>query len=89
MKTKNLSKILVQRPRTVLLFFTIIVIAIGTQISNLHFESDFATYLPEDDSRLDLWDEINNEFHLGSTIIIIVDQSERYNDSYCSNRDYS
>jgi len=43
-------------------------------------ESDFSTYLPEDDPVLELWDEINDEFNVGSTIIIIVDQSDRYHD---------
>jgi hydrophobe/amphiphile efflux-3 (HAE3) family protein len=43
-------------------------------------ESDLSMYLPEDDPRLELWDRINTEFHVGQTIIIIVDQTERYHD---------
>lgn len=77
MNTKSFAKLLVQRPRTVLLLFTIITVLVGLQISNLYMQSDFSTYLPEDDPRLDLWDVINQEFHVGSTIIIIVDQTEK------------
>ena len=77
MNTKSFAKLLVQRPRTVLLLFTIITVLVGFQISNLYMQSDFSTYLPEDDPRLDLWNVINQEFHVGSTIIIIVDQTEK------------
>ncbi len=77
MNTKSFAKLLVKRPRMVLLVFTIITVLIGLQISNLYMESDFSTYLPEDDPRLKLWNEINKEFHVGSTIIIIVDQTEK------------
>lgn len=80
MNTKSFAKLLVQRPRMVLLVFTIITVLVGLQISNIYMQSDFSTYLTGDDPRLELWDEINKEFHVGSTIIIIVDQTERYHD---------
>jgi hypothetical protein len=42
--------------------------------------SDFSSYLPRDDPTLELWKEINKEFKLGSTIIILINQSNRYYD---------
>ena len=80
MNTKSFAKILVQRPRVFLLLFTIITVLVGLQISNIYMQSDFSTYLPKHDPRLELWDEINKVFHVGSTIVIIVDQTERYYD---------
>lgn len=80
MKLNSFAYILVHRPKTVLFIFTLITLLVGSQIINVYMESDFSTYLPEDDPVLELWDEINNEFNVGSTIIIIVDQSDRYHD---------
>jgi len=77
MNTKFISKLLVNRPKTVLLVFTILTLIVGINISNLYMQSDLTTYLSKDDSRIQLWNKINQEFKVGSTIIIIVDQHER------------
>jgi predicted RND superfamily exporter protein len=78
---KNLAKILAKRPRTVILLFVIITALIGLQARNVYMESDFSKYLPQDDPTLLLWDEINKEFNIGDTILIIINQTGRaYND---------
>jgi hydrophobe/amphiphile efflux-3 (HAE3) family protein len=78
---KSLAKIFVKRPRTVILLFVIFTILIGIQARNVYMESDFSKYLTQDDPTLQLWNEINEEFNIGDTIIIIVNQSGRaYND---------
>ena len=78
---KTFAKILAKRPRTVVLIFVIFTILIGSQARNVYMESDFSKYLPQDNSTLLLWNKINEEFNIGSTIIIIVNQSGRaYND---------
>ncbi len=70
MKLPSLAYILVHRPKTVLFIFTLFTLLVGSQIINVYMESDFSTYLPQDDPILELWDEINNEFNVGSTIIM-------------------
>jgi len=44
-----LAKILVKRPKTVLLVYTIITIVIGLQIQNVYMQSDLTMFLPEND----------------------------------------
>ena len=80
MKMKLLAKLLAHRPKTVLLVFTIITALIGLQASNIYMESDFTSYLPEDDPTMSLWNRINHEFQIGYTIIILVDQTDRVYD---------
>jgi len=65
-----------KRPRTVILVFTIITILVGLQAQNLYMETDFSKYLSKDDPNLQLWEKINKEFNLGSTIIILINQTE-------------
>jgi hydrophobe/amphiphile efflux-3 (HAE3) family protein len=78
---KNLAKILAKRPRTVILLFVIITALIGLQARNVYMESDFSKYLPQDNPTLLLWEEINKEFNIGDTILIIINQTGRaYND---------
>jgi hydrophobe/amphiphile efflux-3 (HAE3) family protein len=52
-------------------------VLIGSQATNLYMQSDFSKYLPEDDPTLELWDRITEEFQLGSTIIILINQEGR------------
>lgn len=73
MNTKSLAKLLVHRPKTVLLVFTIITVLIGIQASNIYMESDLTSYLPQDDPTIQLWNKIDKEFQIGSTIIIYVE----------------
>jgi predicted RND superfamily exporter protein len=55
----SLAKILVKRPKTVLLVYTIITIIIGLQVRNVYMQSDLTTFLPQDDPTLQLWNKIN------------------------------
>lgn len=80
MNLEPLAKLLVKRPKTVLLVFTMITILMGIQVSNIYMVSDLTKYLPEDDPTIQLWREIDREFQIGSTIIIFVDQTDRVYD---------
>ena len=72
----SLAKILVKRPKTVLLVYTIITIVIGLQIRNVYMQSDLTTFLPQNDPTIQLWNKINQEFQIGSTIIIYVEADD-------------
>ena len=73
MNIKPIAKILANRPKTVLLVFTIITILIGTQATKLHMESDLTKYLPTDDPSIKLMNRIYEEFEIGASIIILVE----------------
>jgi hypothetical protein len=77
MITKTIANLLVKRPKTVLLVFTIITILIGINASNIYMQSELTEYLPKDDPTLQLWTKIDKEFQIGSTIIIYIDQTSR------------
>ena len=79
--TRSLAHILVKRPKTVLIVFTILTILIGLQIRNVYMQSDFTSYLPDNDPTLQLWNKINEEFQIGSAIIIYV-QADDIRDPY-------
>lgn len=72
----SLAKILVKRPKTVLLVYTIVTIVIGLQARNVYMQSDLTTFLPQNDPTLQLWNKINQEFQIGSTIIIYVEADD-------------
>jgi hydrophobe/amphiphile efflux-3 (HAE3) family protein len=72
----SLAKILVKRPKTVLLVYTIITIIIGLQVRNVYMQSDLTTFLPQNDPTVQLWNKINQEFQIGSTIIIYVEADD-------------
>ncbi len=80
MNVKPFAKLLAQRPKTVLFIFTIITILIGLQTSNIYMESEFTEYLPSDDPTISLWNRIRQEFQIGETITIFVDQTNRLYD---------
>jgi len=75
MNIRTLAKLFAERPRTVILVFTILTVLIGSQAQNIYMVSDYTQYLPQDDPTLELWDRINEEFNFGSTIIILVNQT--------------
>ncbi len=75
MNVRRLAKILSERPRTVILLFAIFTVIIGVQASNVYMVSDLANYLPQDDPTLDLWEGINEEFQIGSNIVILINQT--------------
>lgn len=72
----TLATHLVKRPKTILILFTIITILVGLQVRNLYMQSDLAKFLPQDDPTLVLWNEINQEFQIGSTIVIYVEADD-------------
>jgi len=80
MNIRSFAKLLVRRPRTVIFVFTIITVLVGSQATNIYMESNFTSYLPENDTSLKLWKEISDEFELGSTIIILIDQTKKSED---------
>ena len=77
MNIRTFAKFLAKRPRTVVLAFTMLTVLIGSQATNIFIESDYTTYLPENNPTLQLWNRINEEFKLGSTIIILINQTNR------------
>lgn len=76
MISKTIANILVNQPKTVLLVFTILTALIGVQIQNVYMVSDLTSYLPEDEPLLQLWDEINEEFQIGSAVVIYVEADD-------------
>jgi len=72
----SLARVLVKRPKTILLVYTIITIIVGSQIRNVYMLSDLSTFLPQDDPTLQLWKKIDKEFQIGSTIIIYVEADD-------------
>jgi predicted RND superfamily exporter protein len=80
MNLKPFAKIIAKRPKAVLLIFTIITLIIGLQASNIYMVSDFLEYLPHDDPIVELYNKIVEEFQVGPTIIILIDQTDRLYD---------
>ncbi|UCF50348.1 MAG: MMPL family transporter [Thermoplasmatales archaeon] len=80
MNIKPIAKLLAHHPKLVIIIFTIITLLIGSQALNIYIESDLTKFLPKDDPAIQLWDEINQEFNIGKTIIILVDQTDRVYD---------
>ena len=76
MNVRPLAKLLVNRPKTVLLVFTIITIVIGLNIKNIYMQSDLSGFLPKDDPSLKLWSRIYQEFDIKSSIIIYVEAGD-------------
>ncbi len=73
MNVRPLAKLLVKRPKTVLLVFTIITLVIGVNIRNIYMESDLFEFLPKDDPSIRLLTRIYQEFNIKSSIIIYVE----------------
>jgi predicted RND superfamily exporter protein len=70
---RSLATLLVRKPRTVLLIFTIITIVVGLFAQNLYMESNLSGFLPKDTPELKDWDKIVEDFHMGSTIIVYIE----------------
>ena len=77
---RPIAKLLANRPKLVLIIFTIFTVIIALNSSKIYMESDYTSYLPQNDQTIKLWDEINEEFQIGQTIIILIDQSDRVYD---------
>ena len=76
MSVRTIAKILVGRPKTVILLFTILTAIVGYQIQNVYMVSELAGYLPQDHPSIQLWNEIDEEFQITSTIVIYVDADD-------------
>ena len=76
MNIRPIAKILVTRPRTVLLAFTLITLLVGFQATNIYMESDLTSFLPASDPTVQLWQKMDEEFQIGSTIIIYVEADD-------------
>jgi uncharacterized protein len=76
MNTKPLAKILVERPRAVILVYTIITILIAYQATNIYIESNLTSFLPADDPTVQLWNRMDEEFQIGTTIIIYIEADD-------------
>jgi hypothetical protein len=76
MNTRPLAKLLVERPRAVILVYAIITILIGYQATNIYMESNLSTFLPADDPTVQLWNKMDEEFQIGTTIIIYVESDD-------------
>ena len=76
MNVKTIAKILVKRPKTVILIFTILTAIIGLQIQNVYMVSDLSGYLPQDHPSIQLWKEIDEEFQIASSIVIYVEADD-------------
>jgi len=74
---RSLAKTLVKRPKTVLLVYTIITILIGLNIQNVYMQSDLSKFLPSDDPTIQLWYKIYQDFPIGATIIVYIDQTNK------------
>ena len=73
---KRIARLMVHRPKTVLIVYTIITIIIGFNIKNVYMQSDLAEYLPKDDPTIQLLNRINQEFEIKSSIIIYVEAND-------------
>jgi hydrophobe/amphiphile efflux-3 (HAE3) family protein len=80
MNIKPVARLLAHHPKSVIIIFTIITLLIGSQALNIYIESDLTNFLPKDDPAITLWDQIRQEFNIGKTIIILVDQTDRVYD---------
>ena len=76
MNTRPLAKILVERPRTVIVLYTIFTLIIASQATNIYMQSDLSSFLPKDDPTVQLWEKMDDEFQIGSTIIIYVEADD-------------
>ena len=76
MNIKPLARLMVKHPKTVVLVFTIFTLVIASQIQNIYMESDLSGYLPQDTKVIELWNDINEEFEIGSTIVIYVEADD-------------
>lgn len=73
MNLKPIARLLVKRPKTVLLLFTIFTFIVGSQAANLYMESDMSVYLPKGDPTVKLLEKIEQEWGFGDTLIIYVE----------------
>jgi hydrophobe/amphiphile efflux-3 (HAE3) family protein len=76
MNVRPIARLLVKRPHAVLIIFTLITAIIGSQATNVYMVSDFAKFLPKDDTSVQLWNRIDKEFQMGYNIIIYIEADD-------------
>ena len=76
MKSLDIAGILVKKPKTVLLVYTIIMFLIAFNAKNLYMESDLSKFLPEDEPTIKLLKYISKEWNIGDTLIIYVESDD-------------
>ena len=76
MISRKIAQLLVKYPKVVLLVFTIFTVLIGSQIQNVYMVSDLTSYLPDDEPIVQLWHDINEEFQIGSAVVIYVEADD-------------
>ena len=76
MKSLDIAGILVKKPKTVLLVYTIITFLIAFNAKNLYMESDLGKFLPEDEPTIKLLKYIGEEWNIGDTLIIYVESDD-------------
>jgi len=76
MNTNTIAKIVVKQPKAVVVVFTIITLLVALQIQNVYMVSDLTGYLPQDNPSIQLLNEINEEFQIGSTIVVYVEADD-------------
>ena len=69
----GLAKVLVKKPKTVLLLYTLLTLIVGYQATNLYMVSDLSVYLPEDQPAIKLMKIIDREWNIGPILIIYVE----------------
>jgi len=76
MNIKGFTKLLVERPKTVMFIFTVVTMLIGTQASHLYMESDFSKFLPSEEPTIKLFNKLIEEFEIGATIIVYIETED-------------
>lgn len=76
MNIRPLAKILVTRPRTVIIAYTLLTLVVASKATNIYMESDLTSFLPSSDPTVQLWQKMNDEFQIGNIIIIYVEADD-------------
>ncbi|RLF26059.1 MAG: hypothetical protein DRN01_05535 [Thermoplasmata archaeon] len=88
MNLRPLAKLLVKRPKMVLLIFTVAVFIIGSQATNLYMTSDLSVYLPKGEHTIELLGKVEQQWNLGDTMIIYVESSNVLDPKVLKDIDY-
>jgi len=76
MNLRPFAKLLVEKPKTMLLLFTIFTVIIGFFAQNVYMESNLTGFLPQDEPEIALYNQIEEEFDIGQTILIYVEADD-------------
>ena len=76
MASVDIARILVKRPRMVLILYTLLTFLIAFNAKNLYMVSDLSKFLPEDEPTIKLINYISKEWNLGDTLIVYVENDD-------------